>query len=84
MRVCLLFLYCLIASSIPSQETVKTADLPTQEVSYVEREEKQFQFYPGGKMQIESEVPGDIRIVGWKQSSVRVEAEKTAYAPSPE
>jgi hypothetical protein len=83
MRVCLIFLYCLIASSLSSQEALKTAD-PTQEVPYVEHEQKQFQFYPGGKMQIVSEVPGDISIIGWKKASVRVEAEKIAYSPSPE
>jgi DUF4097 and DUF4098 domain-containing protein YvlB len=80
MRLSLVFLFCLIASNTLSQETATTAT----KIPYVEREEKQFQFYPGGKIDITSVVPGDIRIIGWKKGSVRIEAEKIAYYHSPE
>jgi hypothetical protein len=49
---------------------------------YVERQEKEFKFYPGGKVGVSLGVPGSIRVVGWKQGTVRMEAEKIVfYAP---
>ena len=83
MRICLLFLYCLIASNIFPQDTSGSA-AQAPEGPYVEHEEKQFHFYPGGKMQVLSEVPGDVRIIGWKNATVRVEAEKLVYSLPPE
>ena len=83
MHKCLIFLFCLFASSnLSAQEPLNKADAPDN--SYVEREEKQFQFYPGGKMQIVSEVPGFIRIIGWKKGTVRVQSVKTVNGLSPE
>jgi DUF4097 and DUF4098 domain-containing protein YvlB len=52
---------------------------PAPEIPYVEREDKQFKFYPGGKIEIAAGVPGDIRIVGWQKSTVRIEVEKIVY-----
>lgn len=46
---------------------------------YVEREEKEFKFYPGGRIGIALEVPGNLKIVGWSKGSVRLEAEKILY-----
>jgi DUF4097 and DUF4098 domain-containing protein YvlB len=83
MRACLLLLNLLIASSLFPQEAAITA-MRDPEAPYVEREEKQFQFYPGGKIQILCEVPGNVRIIGWKKGIVRVEAEKLAFSLSPE
>ncbi len=58
------------------QEQPKT---PAQEVPYIEREEKEFSFYPGGKLEIAAGIPGNIRITGWQRGSVRMEAEKIVY-----
>lgn len=83
MRTCLIFLYCLTAAILFSQEPPETA-ATTGKISFSEHEEKEFRFYPGGKMQIRSGVPGYLRIVGWKKGAVRVEAEKTVRDLSPE
>jgi len=66
-----------------SQEA-SNAVITTTDGSYVEKEEKQFRFFPGGKMQIASEVPGSIRIIGWKKATVLVEAEKIVEELPPE
>ena len=79
----LVFLFCLFASNLLSQE-LPGAGTVAQDDSYLEGEEKQFKFYPGGKMQIVSEVPGSIRIIGWKRGTVRVEAEKIVHGLTPE
>jgi DUF4097 and DUF4098 domain-containing protein YvlB len=81
MRISSPILICLLfASTMRAQEP----PLPSPEVPYVEREEKQFNFYPGGKIAISVAVPGSIRIIGWQKGSVRVEAEKIVYYLSPE
>jgi len=83
MRFCVLLIGCLLASDICAQEPPKTSSgLP--EVPYVERQEKQFAFYPGGKIGIEAGVPGNIRIIGWEKATVRMEAEKIVYYLAPE
>jgi DUF4097 and DUF4098 domain-containing protein YvlB len=50
----------------------------------VERSEKQFAFYPGGKIEIIAAAPGSVVITGWDQSMVRVEMEKIYYYVSAE
>src|SRR5690606_15078761 len=63
------FLPCLGA-----QEPPEASPAP-----YVERQEKEFKFYPGGKVGINLDVPGTLRVVGWKQGTVRLEAEKIVF-----
>jgi hypothetical protein len=91
MRICLIFFFVLFASNLPSQErTPAEATMPDASPntppagSYVEREEKQFQFYPGGRMTIHSTVSGNVRIIGWKKGIVRIEAEKIVRGLPPE
>jgi len=81
MRTCLVFLFCLISSTLYSQGISDTVTTAPDELCRG-FEEKEFRFYPGGKMTIKSEVPGSIRIVGWKKGAVRVEAEKLGTAVS--
>jgi len=83
MHRCIPFLLFLFVSNLFSQEAADIVG-PDPDNPWVVREEKQFQFYPGGKMQIVSEVPGFIRIIGWKKGMVRVEAEKIVHGLSPE
>jgi DUF4097 and DUF4098 domain-containing protein YvlB len=78
MRLCLILINCLIAQILFSQETPKTSST-APESPYVEREEKQFNFFPGGKIEVLTGVPGSLKIVGWKKGSIRVEAEKIIY-----
>jgi DUF4097 and DUF4098 domain-containing protein YvlB len=60
------------------------AAAPETGIPFVEREEKQFNFLPGGKLEITAGLPGSIRILGWRQSTVRLEAEKIVYYQPPE
>ena len=46
---------------------------------YTERVRKEFRFFPGGKIQIQWLVPGNLRIIGWDRSSVLLESEKVIY-----
>lgn len=79
----LVFLICLFTSNLLSQE-LPNALAPEAVDSYIELEEKQFRFYPGGKMEIVSIAPGSIRVIGWKKAMVQVEVEKIVYGLSPE
>jgi DUF4097 and DUF4098 domain-containing protein YvlB len=78
MRIYLALICCLLTPSLFSQEPSQVST-PSPDSPYVEREEKQFNFFPGGKIEILMGVPGSVKIVGWKQGSVRVEAEKIIY-----
>ncbi|MBZ5494832.1 MAG: hypothetical protein LAP85_00390 [Acidobacteriia bacterium] len=51
---------------------------------YVEKSEKQFAFYPGGKIEISAAAPGSFKVVGWQNASVRVEIEKVFFYLAPE
>ena len=51
---------------------------------YTERIRKEFKFYPGGKIQITSGLPGNLKVVGWQRASVVLEAEKVFYHMTPE
>ncbi len=50
----------------------------------MEREEKQFTFYPGGKIEISAGASGSVKIIGWQKATVLVEAEKMVYYLSQE
>jgi hypothetical protein len=83
MRFCLIVIFSLFVSGLRAQEPSETPD-PSSKGPYVEREEKQIKFYPGGKIDIATAVPGSIRIMGWQKSSVQMEAEKIIYYFGPE
>ena len=78
MRLCFVLINCLFAQALFSQEPAKTA-AASPESPYVEREQREFNFFPGGKIEVLTGVPGSLKIVGWKKGSVRVEAEKIVY-----
>jgi DUF4097 and DUF4098 domain-containing protein YvlB len=78
MRLCLVLINCLLAQIVFSQEPSKPSSA-SPESPYVEREEKQFNFFPGGQIEVLTGVPGSLKVVGWKKGSVRVEAEKIIY-----
>jgi DUF4097 and DUF4098 domain-containing protein YvlB len=78
MRLYLVLIACLFAPPLFSQDPVPQS-APAPQSPYVEREEREFNFFPGGKAEISIGVPGSLRIVGWKKGSVRVEAEKIVY-----
>jgi len=77
-------LLCFFISSILFPSEIRTAPVKEHDTPYMEQEEKEFQFYPGGKMTIRSKVPGEIRIIGWDKGSVLVQLEKISRGISPE
>jgi hypothetical protein len=56
----------------------------TAESPYVERSQRQFNFYPGGKIEIAGGAPGSFKIIGWQRSTVLVEFEKIIYHLEPQ
>ena len=83
MRFCQFVLFCLFIPNLAAQDSPPPGASGTQ-TPYVEREEKLFNFFPGGKIVISTGAPGSLKIVGWPKSSVRVEAEKIVYYLSAE
>ena len=76
MRLYAILILCALVPNIFSQELKNPA---SSETPYMEREEKQFNFYPGGKITIAAGVAGSVRVVGWQKGSVRMEAEKIVH-----
>ena len=81
MRIAMIVVACLLILPVQSQDLLQNDPASAQE-PYVEREEKQFNFYPGGKIEITAGVPGNIKVVGWQKGSVELKVEKIAYSTS--
>jgi DUF4097 and DUF4098 domain-containing protein YvlB len=73
----------LMISNLIAQEPAP-ASSPKPQTPYVEREEKAFNFFPGGRVEIMAGAPGSLTIIGWQKASVRMEAEKIVYYASQE
>ena len=67
---------------LPSEPTAQKSDLA--KTPYTEKSDKEFAFYPGGKLEIAAAAPGSFVIIGWEKSMVRVEMEKIFYYLSPD
>ena len=83
MRLCPVLICFLLAPTLLSQEPPQTSSAAPQS-PYVQREEKQFSFFPGGKIEISAAAPGSLKIVGWQKGAVRVEIEKIVYYLPPD
>jgi DUF4097 and DUF4098 domain-containing protein YvlB len=83
MRFCPVALFCFMIPNLFSQQPAP-APLSAPQTPYVEREERQFSFFPGGKLEIVVGTHGSLTIIGWQKASVRVEAEKIVYYSSRE
>jgi hypothetical protein len=46
---------------------------------YVERNQRQISFYPGGKIEITAGIPGSIEVQGWDRPTVTIESERIVY-----
>jgi hypothetical protein len=46
---------------------------------YIEKTQKQFLFFPGGRIELTLGVAGNVRITGWQRPAVVVEMEKIVY-----
>jgi hypothetical protein len=83
MRLIPLLISCLLMPNLFSQELPQPAS-PSPQTPAVEREEKQFSFFPGGKLEITAGVPGSLKIIGWQKASVQMEAVKIFHSsPTP-
>lgn len=79
-----IFLACLcLGWGFQSPETGRELS-PAEPAPYVEREQKQFDFYPGGKLQIIAAAAGNVKIVGWQRASILVETERIIHGLPPE
>lgn len=83
MKRFLLLIFPLLMPILQAQELPKIST-PSAKTPYVERQEKEFKFYPGGKLSISISVPGSLKIIGWKKGIIRMEAEKIVYYASNE
>jgi len=74
---------CLIAAPAPENGSLTQQNqdkmAPIEIPPYVEKQQRQFSFYPGGKLQISTGVPGNVKIIGWEKSSVQLEVERIIY-----
>lgn len=84
MRIGLVLLSCTLAANLFSQQEPPGTAAGAVQRPYVEREEREIKFYPGGKVEILAGVPGSVKIVGWKKGLIRIEAEKIVYHATPE
>jgi DUF4097 and DUF4098 domain-containing protein YvlB len=83
MRVYPILLCALVITNLNAQEPPPLpSSAPVK--PYVEREEKQFNFFPGGRVEISAGAPGRLTIIGWQKATVRMEAEKIVYYSSQE
>ena len=64
---------CLLMMPVAYAQEESVIEAPPQ---YVEVQEREYKFYPGGRIGISLEVPGSLKIIGWDRGSVRMEAEK--------
>jgi hypothetical protein len=62
-----------------STQTTPGITAPSEIAPYVEKQQRQFPFYPGGKLQITTGIPGNVKIIGWEKSSVQLEVERIIY-----
>jgi DUF4097 and DUF4098 domain-containing protein YvlB len=74
---------CFLAVAAVGQ-TPPDQDNPPPTSPYVERIQRQFNFYPGGKIQVTGGIPGNIKIIGWGRASVQLDVEKIIYHLSEE
>jgi DUF4097 and DUF4098 domain-containing protein YvlB len=80
------FLAILISFLLPvlnAQESPSTSTT-SPATPFVENTEKQFNFFPGGKLQVSMDVPGSLKIIGWQKSSIRIEVERIVHYLSQE
>ena len=63
----------------PPQESTEPAQSP-----YIERDQRQFTFFPGGTLQITTGVAGNVKIIGWGRSAVMLQVERIVHNLGPD
>ncbi len=66
----------LISAGFQEPQAQPKQEASPQAPPYVENGQRQFNFYPGGKLEVTLGVPGSLKIIGWKRGSVLVETER--------
>ena len=60
-------------------QAVRAQEIPEREPGtpqvYMVNQEREYRFYPGGRIGISLDAPGNLKIIGWNRGSVRMEAE---------
>ena len=79
-----LILGCFLGpAGLGAQEPLRQEE-PAAQTPYVERSQRQFTFYPGGKVEVTAAAAGSLKIIGWQRASVLAEIEKIIYRTAPE
>ena len=73
----LVILAAIILAGAPASVLQETAGEPPS--PYIERAQKQFVFFPGGRVELTLGVAGNVTITGWQRPAVVVEMEKIVY-----
>ncbi len=79
-----MILTCFILFGGWQQTKLPDPQRPGAMAPYVEKAEKEFAFYPGGKLEIRLAAPGSLKIIGWDRAAVRAEMEQIVYYLPPE
>jgi DUF4097 and DUF4098 domain-containing protein YvlB len=79
-----LILACLLAIAQGQQSAPSGQKGSGSKNPYVEKSEKQFAFYPGGTLEISAAAPGNVKVVGWQNASIRAEIEKVFFYLAPD
>jgi hypothetical protein len=74
-----LILSCLLAIQAPQKQEAGAKVEPSTVSPYVERDQRQFSFFPGGKIEILQGLQGSLTIIGWQRASVLAEVERIVY-----
>jgi DUF4097 and DUF4098 domain-containing protein YvlB len=69
-------LMMMLSGSQEKPQQPPNVDKVPPAVSYADQIQRNFSFYPGGKIEILAGASGNVKIIGWKRSSVLVEVER--------
>ncbi len=82
MTLCIaIILACSALAAQEPQERDSQKQAP--ETPFVELTKREFSFYPGGRVEIFGQAPGNWKVIGWHKASVMVEFEKIVYHLEP-
>ena len=60
---------------LPALRAQEAPEPVSEQPVYMDIQEKEYKFYPGGRISISMEAPGSLKIIGWERGLVRMEAE---------
>jgi hypothetical protein len=69
----------IVLVGLPAGGRLLSQEQPKLDTPYVERNRRQFDFYPGGKIDLTAGVPGSVEVQGWDRAIVAIESERIIY-----